>query len=70
MINLHEQYRLIKDLNIDTWEFDRGNTILKKGLTCYLDNWDRCLTIMYDGKAICDVDSKMADEYFEKVNEI
>lgn len=69
MIYLQEQYRLVKDLNTeDTWEFDKGNTILKKGLTCYLDNWDRCLTIMYDGKAICDVDSKIANEYFENVS--
>ncbi|WP_404820275.1 hypothetical protein [Lacrimispora sp. HJ-01] len=68
---VQERYRLIKDLNTeDTWEYDKGNTTLKKGLTCYLDDWNRSLTIMYDGKAICDFDSKMANDYFEKVNEI
>ncbi|SEU09373.1 hypothetical protein SAMN05443270_3087 [Lacrimispora sphenoides] len=68
---MQEQYRLVKDLNTeDTWEFDKGNATLKKGLMCYLDTWERCPTIMYDGKAICDFDSKMANECFEKVNEI
>lgn len=68
---MQERYRLTKDLNTeDTWEYDKGNTTLKKGLTCYLDDWNRSLTIMYEGKAICDFDSKMANDYFEKVDEI
>ncbi len=67
--NMGEKYRLIKDLdNEETWEFDKGNTILKEGIICYVQNWDRVLTIMFDGKAICDLDSEMAKDYFEKVS--
>lgn len=67
--NMEEKYRLTKDLNDEeTWEFDKGNTILKEGIICYVKNWDRVLTIMFEGKAICDLDSEMAKDYFEKVS--
>lgn len=67
--DMAEKYRLIKDLNNEeTWEFEKGNTVLKKGIICYIQNWDRVLTIMFDGKAICDLDSEMAKDYFEQIN--
>jgi hypothetical protein len=43
---------------------------IEKGPVCYVEDWNRLLTIMYDGKVICDLDSKMAEDYFEIVNEI
>ena len=34
-----EKYRLIKDLdNEEIWEFDKGNTILKEGIICIIQN--------------------------------
>jgi len=37
--NMGEKYRLIKDLdNEETWEFDKGNTILKEGIICIIQN--------------------------------
>ena len=60
---------MIKDLdNEETWEFDKGNTILKEGIICYVQNWDRVLTIMFDGKAICDLDSRSGERLFWKVS--
>ena len=64
-----EKYRLIKDLNNEeTWEFDKENTFLKEGIICDVQNWNRVLTIMFEGKAICDLDSEMAKDYFVKVS--
>lgn len=67
--DMAEKYRLIKDLdNEETWEFDKGNTVLKEGIICDVQNWDRVLTIMFEGKAICDLDTEMAKDYFVKVS--
>ncbi len=64
-----EQYRLIKDLRTEeTWEYDKENTFFKEGVICYVQNWHRLPTIMFEGKAICDLDSRMAKDYFEKVS--
>lgn len=64
---MEEKYKLIKDLTQeDTWKFDKGNDILKAGIFCTVEDWNRCLTIMYHGKAICDVDSRMERECFVK----
>lgn len=66
---MEEKYRLIKDLNNEeTWKFEKGNTVLKKGIICDVQNWNRVLTIMFNGKAICDLDSEMAKDYFEQVS--
>lgn len=58
-------YRLKKNLTEETFEFPEGNKELVKGLICYTSNWNRSITIMHDGKAICDIDSSMAEDYFE-----
>lgn len=63
------KYKLIKDLcTEETWEFGKENTLLKEGIICDVQDWNRSPTIMFEGKAICDLDSRMAKEYFEKVS--
>ena len=61
------RYRLKMDLTEETFEFPQGNRELVKGLICNTANWNRSETIMHDGKAICDIDSLMAEDYFELV---
>lgn len=64
-------YELLKDINEKTWEYDgqKKGISLEKGLFCYVHDWHGILTLMYDGKAICDLDSQMATEFFHKVEE-
>ena len=61
------KYRLKTDLTEETFEFPEGNKELTKGLICYTAIWHRSETIMHAGKAICDTDSQMAEDYFEPI---
>ncbi len=48
------------------WE-DYGT--IPKGTVCESDSFDRFLAIFYKGKAVCDVDSQMANDYFEEMKD-
>ncbi len=43
--------------------------IIECGALCDTDIFDRCEVISYQGNAVCDIDSKMAEDCFEEVVE-
>ena len=63
------RYRAKRDIEHtkdDGWE-DYG--FIPKGSICEAGLFERCLAILYKGKAVCDIDSQMAKDCFEEVGE-
>ncbi len=60
------EYKSIKEVPSTEESWEDFETI-PKGAICEVKDWDRAPTIFYKGKAICDVDSEMCKDYFEKV---
>ena len=63
------KYKTIKDLpsNVEGW--DEHETI-PVNTVCNVKYWEGANTIYYKDKFICDVDSKMAKEYFVELEDL
>ena len=57
------KYRVIKDIE-EGWE-----TGAKVGDILTIENWKRDLTLMKNGKAVCDIDSRYGKEHCVLIEE-
>ena len=55
------KYRVVKKIE-EGWE-----TGAEVGDILTVQNWNRDLTLMKDGKAVCDIDSRCAKECCERI---
>lgn len=60
------KYRIIKEIPLSEkcWE---DHDVIPVGTICSVGYFEGFDTICYDNKFICDTDSEMAQEYFEKI---
>lgn len=60
------KYKATKELSSTVKCWDKHETI-PIGAICDIKYWKGSNTICFKNKLICDVDSEMAKEYFEKI---
>lgn len=61
------KYVAVIDIMEKGWENEPGQ--IKAGSILECDDWHRCPTLMYDGVAVCDEGSQMAEQCFKLIEE-